>query len=246
MSALSSPLMIPGAANPGGSQISMPAPFSGSGAGGQNPYLPMNSTQPQPVASSANPYAGSFGAYGFNPTGTTTPGGGTTVAPSTNIGTTGTGSTASNTNSSALSRNLDKTFGAGIGGMLQNFLTSGAGYNPQVLQQLFAQLQPQFANQQQNLLQQFSASGNRFGSGAQTGYADLLGQQSLTEGDVAANLYEQSIQNFMSIITNAGDTTAQRIESTPSGFDNAMALINALKPGGGGGGQEAAAAAAGA
>jgi hypothetical protein len=130
--------------------------------------------------------------------------------------------------------------------MLQNFLTSGAGYNPQVLQQLFAQLQPQFANQQQNLLQQFSASGNRFGSGAQTGYADLLGQQSLTEGDVAANLYEQSIQNFMSIITNAGDTTAQRIESTPSGFDNAMALINALKPGGGGGGQEAAAAAAGA
>ena len=209
MSTLASPLMIPGAFNASGTQASFPAPFSGAsgtqfggapGGSGVNPYMPtMNPAQnPNPYASGS----GGFSAYGFVPSGaTSTSGGGTsgggtsgggTVPTSPNIPGINIGNIGSLTPSqtSALASQMDKTYGKGMGALLTQFLSSGAGYNPQVLQQLFAQLQPQFANQQQNLLQQFSASGNRFGSGAQTGYADLLGQQSMTEGNIASQLYE--------------------------------------------------------
>jgi hypothetical protein len=239
MSALANPLMIPGASNPSGSSISMPAPFSGStGVTQTNPYS--STVSPSTTGGAApNPYASSFGAYGFTGQPSTTtpaPVGGTTNSTSPLIaagtgqtpGAGGTGSgSGSLTNNPALTRNLDKTFGAGIGGVLQQFLASGAGYNPQVLQQMIAQLQPGFTNQQQNLLQQFSAGGNRFGSGAQTGYADLLGQQSQTEGSMASQLYEQSITNYMNILEDAGNTTATRIENTPSTFDDIMQGVSA-------------------
>ena len=41
MSSLVNPLVIPGASNPGGSQVSMPAPFAGTTASGgsTNPYM---------------------------------------------------------------------------------------------------------------------------------------------------------------------------------------------------------------
>jgi len=231
--ALVNPLVIPGAQNPAGSQVSMPAPFSGgttASGGSTNPY--MNPVSTSTTASPTNPYAGSFGAYGF-PGNTSAPspvGVGTTPNAPNIIGTgTGSGNLTGGQNK-ALESQLDKTYGKGMGALLLQFMNSGAGYNPQVLQQLFSQLQPQFANQQQNLLQQFSASGNRFGSGAQTGFADLLGQQSETEGSIAANLYEQSIQNYMQILEGTSGADASRIAQTPSTFDDIASFISAAKP----------------
>jgi hypothetical protein len=251
MGSLASPLMIPGAANPSGTNVSMPAPFSGAptsvSGNNPNPYMPSVGTT---TATGANPYAGSFGAYGFGgtpPTQTGTAGGSTapTTPTITGIGQTGQPLTPSQQNS--LNISLGKDAGAGMGTLIEQFLNSGAGYNPQVLQQLIAQLQPQFAGQQQNLLQQFSGGGNRFGSGAQTGYADLLGQQSQTEGSIAANLYEQSVQNYMSVLENAFDTTTNRVENTPSTFDDVMsALSEAGNLGSQGAGAESGLAASGA
>jgi hypothetical protein len=247
MSTMASPLMIPGAVNPSGTQATFPAPFSGApgtqfNGTGTNPYMPgMNPAQnPNPYASGS----GGFSAYGFGAPGGGTSGGGTVPTspniPGINIGNTG---ALNPSQTSALTSQLDKTYGKGMGALLQQFLSSGAGYNPQVLQQLFAQLQPQFANQQQNLMQQFSASGNRFGSGAQTGYADLLGQQSLTEGDIASQLYERSVQNYMQILEGTSAADASRIANTPSWLDNFAQFMDAVKGGvtaptsaGGGGG----------
>lgn len=241
MGSLASPLLIPGAANPSGTNVSLPAPFSSAptAVSSPNPYMPATGST---TATQANPYAGSFGAYGFpgspsTPAPTTgamtsTAGGGTapTTPTITGIGgTSGTGtSSLTPSQQNSLNISLGKDASPGMSQLIQNFLNSGAGYNPQVLQQLIAQLQPQFANQQQNLLQQFSSGGNRFGSGAQTGYADLLGQQSQTEGSIAANLYEQSVQNYMNVLENAFDTTTQRVENTPSTFDDIASMIPGL------------------
>jgi hypothetical protein len=238
MGSLSSPLMIPGAVNPSGTTLSMPAPFSGvlpsgsAGGKGVNTLLP-GGTNP----SQHNPYVpatstGGFGAYGFPPgssstTGTPGSGSSSSTIPGINVGNI---SDLSSGDMGSLLNKLDKTYGKGMGDLLAKFLSSGAGYNPQVLQQMFAQLQPGFANQQQNLLQQFSASGNRFGSGAETGYADLLGQQSLTEGNIAAQLYEQSVQNYMQILEGVSNMDATRIMNTPSALDNTAMMLNALKP----------------
>jgi hypothetical protein len=215
----------------------------------------MPSTGGNPT-STANPYAGSFGAYGFGgtpstpaPTGgamTSTVGGGTapTTPTITGIGgTSGTGtSSLTPSQQNSLNISLGKDASPGMSQLIQNFLNSGAGYNPQVLQQLIAQLQPQFANQQQNLLQQFSSGGNRFGSGSQTGYADLLGQQSQTEGSMAAQLYETSVQNYMNVLENAFDTTTQRVENTPSTFDDVMQVLQGAGQAAGGAGMLALAA----
>ena len=232
MSSLVNPLVIPGAANPGGSQVSMPAPFAGTTASGgsTNPY--MNTSTASTTAPNTNPYAGSFGAYGFpGNTSAPSPIGTGTVPNAPNIVGTGTGSgSLTSGQNKALESQLDKTYGKGMGALLLSFMNSGAGYNPQVLQQIFSQLQPGFANQQQNLLQQFSASGNRFGSGAQTGFADLLGQQSQTEGQIASQLYEQSIQNYMSILEGTSGADASRIAATPSTFDDITSLLAAAKP----------------
>jgi hypothetical protein len=236
------PLMT---SNPGGSPVSFP-----STPNAQNPYMPAVPGGPPSSPTNANPYAaGGFPAYGFSGTsGSSLP---TIGSPVTSSGTPGYGTTGGplglgeglTGGMQTLQKGLDKIYGSGIGNALTQFLASGAGYNPQILQQLFAQLQPQFAGQQQNLLQNFSAGGNRFSSGAQIGMADLMGQQSLTEGSMASQLYEQAVQNYMSVLTGAGAATAAHPQ--PSIWDTissalglgstvaggASALISAVNPG---------------
>jgi hypothetical protein len=145
-------------------------------------------------------------------------------------------------NQGELFKNLEKTYGAGVAQLMINFLQGGAGYNPQVLQNLIAQLQPQFNRAQQNLTQQFSAGGNRFGSGAEVGMADLLSQQNLEVGSIASQLYEQSVQNFMSVLMGAAGPDAKRIGTSSSTWDTISGILKmatpfaSLIPSGGGGG----------
>jgi hypothetical protein len=117
-----------------------------------------------------------------------------------------------------------------MGALLQNFLSSGAGYNPQVFSDLVAQLQPQFAQQKQDLLGSFSAGGNRFGSGAELGMASLESQQTTDVTTMATQLYEQSIQNYMSILEGTSQADASRIANTPSTFDDIASFLSAVKP----------------
>jgi hypothetical protein len=226
-SAIINPSLLSGQ-NPSGSSISIPQLFSSSS--GQNPMLPSGPTSPGSAPSTPNPYgsspSGSFPAYGFGTPSSTLPTIGSSGAPGGyggGGGVLGLG-VGSQGGFSQLQKGLDTIYGSGVGNMLTQFLASGAGYNPQVLQQLFAQLQPQFAQQQQNLMQQFSASGNRFGSGAQIGYSNLLGQQGLEEGDIASQLYEQAVQNYMSVLTGAGAETAAHPQ--PSFWDQLSGILN--------------------
>lgn len=232
------PGLIPGS-NVSGSSLSLPyAPQQGGQAalgGTVNPLLPINTSTttsfpmlpqgavsnsattglPAPTATNT----GGFPANGAIP-GTGTPGatGGTTSSAL------GLGSLSPQQQQS-LTRNLDKTYGAGIGGLIMQFLQGGAGYNQTAINNLIAQLQPQFKRSQQDLMQQFSASGNRFGSGAQIGMGDLLSQQNLEVGSLETQMYEQAISNYMNILMGAGGTTAHRIDTTQSFWDQVVQMV---------------------
>jgi len=140
--------------------------------------------------------------------------GGQTTNPfniSNNYGTTST--TSSNTNPfstglqltgpNGLGYNLyiDQLLGTGFGQDIQNFINSGAGYNQNVLQALINQIQPQVNTGIANLEASAGATGTRFGSGYEVGLGDYLSQVNANENTMAAGLYEQSVQNQMSLLS---------------------------------------------
>jgi len=114
-----------------------------------------------------------------------------------------------------LFNSLKGTFGDGTAHAILDFLTSGAGFNQQAVDNLFAALQPGYERAQENLMQQFSTSGNRFGSGAQIGLADLMSQEQLNMGQIETQMYEQSINDYINTLLSVSDKNAQRYASSP-------------------------------
>jgi len=117
---------------------------------------------------------------------------------------------------------LKKTYGDGPAHMILDFLSSGAGYNQAAINNLLASLQPGIERGQENLMEQFSASGNRFGSGAQIGLADYLSQVNLNEGQLVTQMYEKALDNFMNVMMGTSGQGAERIANSPSTWDSIM------------------------
>lgn len=123
-------------------------------------------------------------------------------------------------------------FSAGIAGELADFLKSGAGFNPAVAQALIAAMQPGIDRGQANILEQFSGMGLREGSPAAIGLGDFMSQVQLNEGQIWAQLYEQSVQNYMSVLESGKGKPPQNM------FQNVNEMLSTLAkflPGGGGG-----------
>lgn len=182
--------LMPGA-NSGGSSVAVPpSPMSlGSQSigGNTNPFLPVPAT-------------------GQSVTPTTTP---STAAPATS--TTGLGGSnpynlfGGGQNKQGIIKGLEKTgIPGGIAALLAEFLMSGAGFNPQVAQALINAMGPSIERGQENIVEQFSAMGNRFGSPAATGLADFQSQVNLNIGEIFSQLYEQSVQNYLGVLMGAG------------------------------------------
>jgi hypothetical protein len=150
-----------------------------------------------------------------------TTGGATSGGAGTNIG--GTAMTQSQLQS--MHHELAKTYGSGLATAIMNFLQGGAGFNQDAINNLFAALQPGTERGTESLMEQFSASGNRFGSGAQIGLADYLSQVQLNEGQIETEMYEQSVSNYINTLMGAANTTAGRIASSPSTLDTIGNLI---------------------
>lgn len=106
---------------------------------------------------------------------------------------------------------LAKTYGDGPAHAILDFLTSGAGFNQDAINNMFAAMQPQIERGTESLENQFSATGNRFGSGAQIGTADYLSQVNLNEGQIEAQQYNQAISNYLSVLMGTSGATAQRL-----------------------------------
>src|ERR1700678_3842413 len=225
--------LIPGA-NSSGLQISVPYAAQQGGqaslGGNLNPLLPINTststsnpTFPQAAVSTSatsglpapsvptSTAAPATPAFPANGTGTpSVPGGGTTSSSNLGFG------TLSPSQTNSLTHNLKNTYGAGLGALIQQFLQGGAGYNSAAINNLVAGMQPQFQQAQNDLLQQFSAGGARYGSGAQLGESNLLSQQNLQVGELESQMYQQAVQNYISVLMGASSTQAGRLESQPS------------------------------
>lgn len=234
--------LLPGR-NPSGSNHADYAILPGTGStSGANPILPpinLPAGAPQ-----TNPYAAgsvvpTFGANG-GPYQTTNLTAGGTGAPVGGGGTPGPfpggiGGMSGMTNKdvSRMFGDLKKTYGDGIAHAIMDFLSSGAGFNQKAIDNLFAALQPGINRGTENLMEQFSTSGNRFGSGAQIGLADYLSQVQLNEGQLETQMYEKSISDYMNVLMGVGDKNATRKANSPGIMDQISSILGLVGTGAG-------------
>lgn len=225
--------LLPGR-NPTGSQGSGVTSVPSTGPkSGQNPILPPANLPPGAPAS--NPYGvGSVPAFGANT------GGGYT---STNLLTSGTGTGAPGSSPSnilsgmspsdikRLHDELGNTYGNGVAAAFMSFLQGGAGFNQNAINNLFAALQPGIERGTESLMEQFSTSGNRFGSGAQIGLADYLSQVNLNEGQIESQLYEHSIDNALSTLMGLSKGTETTLANSPSTMDTISGILGGVTGG---------------
>lgn len=230
MSTVANPLfssLVPGM-NPTGSQISLGGSMPNTPPGA-NALLP--NVNPSPSSSGAGPMdvvpgsstTPAFPANGPGPTNLLTP----PAGPQTNVGTAaqspiGGINLASSKDLSRLFDSLKKTYGDGAAHLLLNFLTTGAGFNQDAINNLFASLQPQIERGTENLMSQFSASGNRFGSSAAIGLGDYLSQVNLNEGQLETQMYEQAINDYLNVLMGTSNKGADRIAASPTGLDSVL------------------------
>jgi hypothetical protein len=197
--------------NPGANNSGMPGstlgPMSTTGVlGGSagNPMIPsmpngqgVNTAAPMP-AGSTDPYATSGATSAL--AGLGAPGGGNPNTGSNQFGYTGTD----------LAKSIQASgVKGGAGTALAQFLNTGAGFNPQVAQALIAAMQPQFAKGQANLMEQFGASGQAAGSSAALAMGDYMAQENLDVGQLLSGMYEQSVSNYMNVLTGMKNTPKQ-------------------------------------
>jgi hypothetical protein len=168
-----------------------------------------------------------FGANGPGPTSLLTgpTGPNTNVANAANSPVGGI-SQMSPTDLSRMYDSLKKSYGDGTAHALMDFLTSGAGFNQDAVNNLFAAMQPQIERGTESLMNQFSATGNRFGSGAQIGLGDYLSQVNLNEGQLETNMYQNAIQNYLSVLMPTSAQAAQTKANSPSTSDSILGGLN--------------------
>lgn len=115
----------------------------------------------------------------------------------------------------------------GLGPYLTQFINSGAGYNPQVLESLVNQIQPQVNRGLATLGATAGATGNAYGSAYQVGTADYLSQVNQNELSMASGLYENSVQNVLGLLGPIYQNQAQ-YHNNQGGF--LSSLFSALAP----------------
>lgn len=233
------PGLTPGANNSGVSYSLPYAPQQGGQAalgGSINPFLPTTigtgTSMPQVPqgAVSTNSTSGfpfNYGGYSVGaPGGSTTSTGSASSTPfaPTGVGQ-GLGFPTTTSGQHQLFQNLEKTYGAGLAGTIMQFLAGGAGYNQTAVNNMIAAMMPQFNQANQNLLQDFSAGGNRYSSGAQIGLSNLQSQESLDIGQLESQMYEQAISNYINTLMGVAGGTQQRIAGSSAGTSDMIASL---------------------
>jgi hypothetical protein len=225
--------------NPTGNQIALPG-ASGTSASGANPLLPNMNVSPN-AATSGNPYdvvpagavapsfpANTGGGYSSSlnlgsPTGI--PPGGPTNAGQAAASPFSFLNSMTPKDLSRMFDSLKSTYGDGMAHMILDFMTSGAGFNQQAVNNLLASLQPGIQRGEEDLMSQFSASGNRFGSGAQIGLGDYLSRVNLNEGEIVSQMYQSALDNFMSVMMGTGKEVSQAKANSPNPLDSILGSL---------------------
>jgi hypothetical protein len=198
-----------GGGNPSGFNVNQVAPMPVGNHGGQmgvpgpsnNPMIsPMPSQQQWPGMSSP---------YSFPANGTPGPMSGVKMGQAMGVNA---------DNSDQIRRGfIDAGVPSGLASLMAQFMQNGAGYNPAVLQQLFAQLQPQINRGAANINEQFGSMGLGMSSPAAIGLGDFYSQVNLNEGQMASQLYEDSVKNYMQVLLGGSGYQSQ---SHPGYWEN--------------------------
>lgn len=120
-------------------------------------------------------------------------------------------------------------YSSGVAGQLWNFMQSGAGFNPQIAQSVIsayqAAQQPGVQRGERDLMAQFGGMGLGASSSAAIGMGDYLSQVNASQGEVEAKIldqmYEQSIQNYMTVLMGGKGPAPKGM------FDNILGYMNA-------------------
>jgi hypothetical protein len=209
--------VLPATGSSSGANPIIPASGLPVGATASNPYDPSSVVPP---SSTTLPFGANTG--GYTSTNLAAGGGIAGTNPVTNQPI---NNSSAHSNSSRELGELQKMYGQGLGSALYQFLSGGAGFNQDAINNLFASLQPGIERGTESLMEQFSTSGNRFGSGAQIGLADYLSQVNLNEGQLETQMYEQSIQNYLSVLLPTSQQSASNKNNSPSELDNILSGI---------------------
>jgi len=199
-------------------------PFAITTTGGAVPGSPTATTAPN-FPANTSPYPSSGGAL--------LPGGGTNATGGSASDPFGLGK-MSPKDYTRLFNDLKKTYGDGTAHMILDFLSSGAGYNQSAINNLLASLQPGIQRGEADIMEQFSAMGNRFGSPAAVGLGDFLSQVNLNEGQLVTQMYEQSLQDFINVMMGTSDKTSQRKSAGGGGILSSILGASGLISGGAG------------
>jgi hypothetical protein len=245
VASIPNPILM-GAFNPTGNNLALDSVLSTTSKG-TNALLPNVNLSPSASSTSSNPYAFPANAGGYTSTNLAqvTPGGPTNATQSAATSPIGGMNLMTPKDISRLFDTLKKTYGDGPAHAILDFLTSGAGFNQAAINNLFAALQPGIERGEEDLMSQFSASGNRFGSGAQIGLGDYLSRVKLNEGQLETQMYEDAINKYIDTLLSTSGKSADRIAQSPSGLDSilsgiglggqaaggASSIISAISPG---------------
>lgn len=221
---------MPGS-NTGGTNLAVPTPASNATpaiGGSSNPFLPVAPTgsATAPITSSIN-QAPSSNVANTNVFALMNPGPGNQV-----------GSWVPNQDD--FIKAMKKSgYSAGDAALLYNFISNGAGYNPEVAKAMIAAQQPGIVAGRNDILEQFSARGLRNGSPAALGLADYMYGVQLNQGKIFADLYQQSVQNYLMVLMSGQN--GQKSNSNPGFLQNLLTYSQAMsnlapKPSGGSGG----------
>lgn len=105
---------------------------------------------------------------------------------------------------------LKKLYGSGVGGALSQFLNTGAGFNPQVIQAQINEAMPLEAHALAKMSNLFGDTGNAYSSTAALGYGDFESQfNAALEGQFAQE-YQQSVQNYLDVLMRVAPSAQQQ------------------------------------
>lgn len=117
-------------------------------------------------------------------------------------------------------------FSAGDAALMYNFISSGAGFNMDVAQKLLQSMNPQIERGQANILEQFGAKGLRNSSTAAIGFGDYMGQIEATQQNIVAQMYEQSVQNYMQILLGGKGQYHSTFENLMTGLQTISGMAS--------------------
>ena len=115
---------------------------------------------------------------------------------------------------------LTKTYGKDSGAALGQFVQSGAGFSQAQLNQLFASMAPQEAQQLSAISNSSGTAGTRFSSANDFAVSNYEAQVNSTQEQIEYNAYNQSVQNMMAILMGS--------KSVPSGSSMADITSSAI------------------